>query len=121
MGVVPEYDLILKKSFSYGEEHHPDAPVQHHTGFANSVAYAVTGLTGGYGGPTMREHLASQLVISKYGLGNGRCTFEEAVELLEECCYGKITMAHASILECEYCYGDAPGEIEEAERLLMTA
>ena len=121
MGIVPEYDVLLDRAFEYGEKHHPDAPVQHHAGFANSVAYAVTGLVGGYGGPTMRQHLASQLVISKYGIGAGRCTFEQAVELLEECCYGKITLAHASILACEYCSDDAPGEIEEAERLILTA
>lgn len=54
-----EYDLILKEAYEHGLRLHPDAPKEHHSAFANSVAYAIAAVYGGYGGPSMREHLAS--------------------------------------------------------------
>ena len=69
---MENYDSILERAFEYGKSQHPDAPAEHHAAFANSVAYAMTGASGGYGGPSMREHLASRLVISKFGAGANR-------------------------------------------------
>ena len=118
---MENYDSILKRAYEYGKNQHPDAPAEHHAAFANSVAYAMTGASGGYGGPSMREHLASRLVISKFGAGANRCTFEQATELLDDCCYGKLTLQHALMLDDEHCFDDAPGEIDIAHELLATA
>lgn len=109
-----EYDLILKEAYEHGLRLHPDAPKEHHSAFVNSVAYAITAVYGGYGGPSMREHLASQLIIHKFGTGEGRCDFNQATELLDKCCYGELTRAHAHVFLNEECIGDAPGEPERA-------
>lgn len=45
-------------------------------------------------------------------------TFEQAVEAVEQCCYGPLTYEHACMLDVEHCFDDAPGEVEEARRLL---
>lgn len=120
MDSIKEFDRALEKAFELGKERHPDAPQEHHAAFANLVAYAMTANSGGYGGPSMRENLGARLIVAKFGTGAGRCTFEQAVELVEECCYGKLTLEHAQMLEQEYCF-DAPGEVEVARKLLATA
>lgn len=114
---MKNYDSILERAFEHGKSQHPDAPAEHHAAFANSVAYAMTGASGGYGGPSMREQLAGRLVVREFGTSANRCTFEQATELLDECCYGELTLQHALMLE-EHCFGDAPGEVEEAKKLL---
>ena len=114
------YNNILREARRIGEERHPDAPAEHHSAFANSVAYAVTGWSGGYGGPSMREHWASRVVARRFG-GSGHCSFNEAVAALDECCYGPLTLEHALMLECEHCFDDAPGEVEAARQLLAQA
>lgn len=118
---MKDYNGILREARRIGEERHPDAPAEHNAAFANSVAYAVTGASGGYGGPSMREHWASRLAISTFGVGAGRCSIEQAISALEECCYGPLTLQHALMLECEYCFDDAPGEVEAARQLLTQA
>ena len=113
---MKDYSAILERALVLGKERHPDAPSQHHAAFANSVAYAVTRMSGGYGGPSMREHWASRIVASS--CGRQSCSFEQAVELLEENSYGPLTTEHALMLELEYCFDDAPGEQEAAKKML---
>ena len=117
---MKDYNNILQEAWRIGTEHHHDAPAEHHSAFANSVAYAVTGWSGGYGGPSMREHWASRVVARRFG-GSGHCSFNEAVAALDECCYGPLTLEHALMLECEHCFDDAPGEVEAARQLLAQA
>lgn len=112
---MEDYSCILEKAWCLGKERHPDAPSQHHAAFANSVAYAVTRMSGGYGGPSMREHWASRIVASSFG--SQPCSFEQAVELLEENSYGPLTTEHAMMLDVEYCFDDAPGDQEAARKM----
>lgn len=116
---MKDYNAILEKAMVLGKERHPDAPAEHHAAFANSVAYAVTRMRGGYGGPSMREHWASRVVASSFG--GQSCSFEQAADLLDECCYGPLTMQQALMLEVENCFDDAPGEQEAARKLLAKA
>lgn len=118
---MDNYDSILKEAYEYGERRHPGAPSAHHAAFANSVAYALTGASGGYGGPSMREHLAIRLITDGFGSGAGCRTFEQVAELIDECCYGPLTRQHAMMLRCCHCFGDPPGEVETAHGLLATA
>ena len=116
---MKDYSAILERALVLGKERHPGAPSQHHAAFANSVAYAVMRMSGGYGGPSMREHWASRIIASAFG---GRsCSFEQAIDLLDECCYGPLTVQHACMLDCEYCFDDAPGEVEQARKLLAAS
>ncbi|MBQ3441445.1 hypothetical protein IJG27_04035 [Candidatus Saccharibacteria bacterium] len=112
------YDLIFNKASEYGKKYHPDAPSEHHVAFANSVAYAVTGETNGHSGVSMRERLAHRLILGSFGFKKKRCTFDQAAELLDGCCYGMLTVQHAMIFDSERCYNDAPGEPEIARNIL---
>ncbi len=107
---MPDYEVILSRARQLGEERHPGAPAEHHSAFANSVAYAVTGASGGYGGPSMREHWCSRL-IAREGIA-GELDFEHAVAICEQACYGPLTVQTARMLAAEHCFDDAPGEQE---------
>jgi hypothetical protein len=111
-----EHDEVLERAMKLGKEKHPEAPQHHHAAFANTVATLVTGWSGGYGGPSMREHWAGRVAESKGS--DGSFSFEDAVTAVEEACYGSLTIDHARMMEDEHCFDDAPGEIEEAQRLL---
>jgi hypothetical protein len=114
-------DIFYRKALVLGKKKHPSAPAEHHAAFANSVVYAIMARTYGAGGPSMREHLASRVIAQKFGAGANRCTFEQAAETLDDVCYGELTLQHAWMLEEEYCFDDAPGEVEAAQKLLATA
>ena len=55
-----EYEEILQRARQLAEEQRPEAAVQKKSAFANSVAYLATGWSGGYGGPSGREHPAAR-------------------------------------------------------------
>ena len=108
-------DDILRRAFMLGQERHSRAPPEHHAAFANAVSFAVTGWTGGYKGPSMREHRARDIILQA-GLP-GMIRFDEAVLLVEEACYGPLTREIALLLCQEHCRGDALGDLEEAIRI----
>lgn len=109
---MDEYNNVLERAFELCKERHPDAPAEHHGAFANSVSYLVTGFSGGYGGPSMREHYTCRQEIG------GKCSFGEAVAIAESICYGPLTLEIARMVVEEHCYDDALGEFQEAIRLL---
>jgi hypothetical protein len=107
--VVLDYHDILEQAKKYIEERHPEASPQKRAAFANSVAYLVTGLSGGYGGPSVREHAAARL----YGPG-GRHSFEEACRLLEQDdgpIFGPISELHRACWRDEFCFDDDPEDL----------
>lgn len=106
-----EYHEILEKAKRIVEERKPQASVQKKAAFANSVAYLVTGMAGGYGGPSVREH-----AVARYY--PGRYSFEEAVELLlkeDGPIFGPLTEVHRRCWEEEHCFDDDPRDVEELE------
>ncbi|MEK7452632.1 MAG: hypothetical protein AAB614_00170 [Patescibacteria group bacterium] len=111
-----EYDEVLKLAMKLGKERHPEAPQHHHAAFVNSVQTLVTGWSGGFGGPSMREHWACRVAKAKDTVG--QFSFDDAVTAVEEACYGQLTLDHANMLEEEHCFDDAPGEVETAQWLL---
>jgi len=62
-----EYSDVLERAMAWASENHPNASSQKKAAFANSVAYAVTGASGGYGGPSVREHAACRIVHQAIG------------------------------------------------------
>lgn len=118
MDMLKKFDVTLKRAMEYGKKKHPNAPVEHHAAFANSVAYAMTGMSGGYGGPSMREHWASRIIVSSFGAGFDRCTFEQAIEAVEECCFGELTYEIALMSQCEHCIDDCEADLVRAKELL---
>lgn len=107
---INNYSEILKQAFELGKQKHPDAPNQHHAAFANSVACFVTGASGGYGGPSVREHAAERLGSSHKPMGGWE--FEEAVKFCTEPCYGEMTELHYALFREEHCFDDAPQDLE---------
>ena len=120
MEKLKEFDEILEMAMRYGKERHPNAPFEQYAAFANSVAYAMTGMSGGYGGPSMREHWASRIIVSLFGVKADRCLFEQAVEAVEECCFGELTLEMALMSRCEHCFDDSEADLAEAEHLLSS-
>lgn len=123
-----DYTQILENAMAWGEQHHPDASGQRHCAFANSVSYLVTGGSGGYGGPSIREHCVTYALAGDgYNEGGlqfpdgrlpraGDWEFEKACEFAEPICYGALPAMAAKIAQQEQCFGDDPEDIAELQR-----
>lgn len=109
-----EHQDVLQRARLLAEERRPDASAQKHAAFANSVAEMVTGVSGGYGGPSVREHVVGRMY------GSVRCSFEEATELLLDDkgpIFGPLTEQHEFCWDSDesgcYCFDDDPLDVEE--------
>ena len=107
---INNYSEILEKAFELGKTNHPESPNQHHAAFANSVACFVTGASGGYGGPSVREHTAERMGSRKKRMGEW--DFNEAVKFCDSQCYGELTKYHKEIFKVEHCFDDAREDLE---------
>lgn len=99
---------ILKKALEWAKEHHPDAPIEHQCAFANAVLEKVTGMSGGYAGPSAREMACSYANGRTLGIEGGltllfpdgsipmpgEWSFEQACSFCEPLCFGAITNLH---------------------------
>ncbi len=106
------YDEILERAMAVVKEKRPRASNFKKAAFANAVSVLVTGVSGGYGGPSVREYVAE----SKYG--GRRRSFEEACTLLladDGPIFGPITDLHRMFWEDYDCFDDDPKDIEELE------
>jgi hypothetical protein len=126
----------LRQAMQWAKDKYADAPIQHKAAFANSVAYLVTGASGGFGGPSVREHLVSWSLAGKSGkvealnVGGealtamypdgsmpmaGQWEFDAAVAYCASICFGDITVHRQQalqILEREHCFDDLPADLE---------
>jgi hypothetical protein len=101
---------ILEKALAWAKERHPDAPVQHQCAFANSVQYLCTGWSGGYGGPSVREHACSHALVGNSPMP-GDWEFEAACKFVEPICFGLIARLHFDCWRSENCFDDAPEDL----------
>lgn len=101
---------VLEQAMALVKEKKPNASPQKCAAFANSIQSLVTGWSGGYGGPSVREHVACRM----YG---GRLhPYEKACELLltdDGPIFGPLTELHYLCWEHEHCFDDDPHD--EAE------
>lgn len=128
-----EIEEIIKDACAWGEERYPNAAVQRHRAFINSVAYLVTGVSGKYGGPTIRQHCVA-LALAGDGENHfngffwiqlydervkraGKWSFPEACQFAEPICYGKLpSIAKEFWKEHKHqCYDDDPLDLVELE------
>lgn len=122
-----EYDSILEKAMELAQTI-SDNP--YHCGaFANSVAHLVTGWSGGYGGPSIREHICSHFLA---GDGNnfysqefgvtiqipdgrlphpGNWSFDHAAEFCKPICFNELSRYALKVVAMEYCFDDDPQDI----------
>lgn len=128
--------MILQDAVAWAQANYPDAPLQHRAAFANSVAYLVTGFSGGFGGPSIREHLVSWSMAGETGEVSaveiagqamtaiipdgslpspGYWDFESATAWCENFCFGPIEDYRdraLQIMEREHCFDDAPEDLD---------
>lgn len=126
----------LKKAMEWANVNYPAASVQHKAAFANSVAYLITGASGGYGGPSLREHLVSWSLAGSTGdvgtisvngeaiaflkpdgslTAPGQWDFDTAIAHCEPLCFDppeKHKSALIKIQEREYCFDDDPEDLK---------
>lgn len=100
---------ILEEALNIARIEKPSASVQKHAAFANSVLYLISGGSGGYGGPSVREHAACHKYAGeKYSL-------KEAIFLLlndDGPIFGPITDLHRYCWKNENCFDDDPEDVE---------
>lgn len=107
-----QFDDDLHRALDIARKERPQASPQRHAAFANSVAYLVHGWSGGFGGPSVREHAAS------WTFGTKRLSFDEAVQaLLDEqgVIFGSLADIHRQCWENEYCFDDDPDDLKQFE------
>lgn len=126
-------EKVLYQAKAYGEQRHPDASNYKHCAFANSVIYLMTGASGGFGGPSLREHCVTwslagdglnvpvntsigRLVIQSSDgrlprAGSKEWTFEKACEFAEPICYGILPAIAKKISYCEPHFNDDPEDL----------
>lgn len=112
-----DWATVVAQAQAWGLQNYPDAPRQHHAAFVYAVSLAVTAHTG-HPRCSMREHRAVQIVCS-CGMPPGQISFDQAVKLVEETCYGPLTRDIALMLNTKHCLDDAPGEKRIAIGLLI--
>lgn len=115
---LDQYSEILEKAFKEGQKRHPEAPNAHHRSFANSVACFYTGASGGYGGPSCREHAAERAGGAVAPMGSWE--FSESAEFCDRWCYGEITDLHYTMFRDECCFDDAEEDLEVLRRFRAT-
>jgi hypothetical protein len=101
---------LLKKAWEIADERMPNASAFHKAAFANSVATILTGGSEGYGGPSIREHVAVEM------FGNSGMKFEEVVEELiksEGLIFGPLRQEHLEAWDKlgHICFDDDPKDL----------
>jgi hypothetical protein len=130
---IMDYHNILEKAREWGCQKHPQANNYRHAAFANSVAYLVVGVSGGYGGPSIREHAVSYAIAgdgfnlpANTSMGtltvqfpdgrlpsSGEWDFDSACLFAEPIVYGRLPASSRKIIQQEHCFNDDPADLEE--------
>lgn len=100
------YDEVLRNALRVADEAHPDSHPYRRAAFANAVAAMLTGVSGGYGGPSVRENAVRRL-------GQSTQDFDEACKLAEPIVFGPLTDLHRECWQQEYCFQDDPADLKE--------
>jgi hypothetical protein len=112
-----EFGDVAQRALQVACACHPAAAPQRHAAFANAVADAVTGLSGGYGGPSVRE-LAARVVIA-----GARLDFVAAVTRLigdDGPIFGPLTDVHRQVWDERECRDEDPQRRRGADVLVAT-
>lgn len=105
------YPPILETAMRIAQAEQPEAGVYRQAAFANSVAYLCTGWSGGYGGPSIREHTTCKVGVSRYR-NAGEWSFEDACRFTARWCFGRMNFQHRVCVDGEHCFGDDPQDVE---------
>lgn len=125
----PEW--ILKEALEWAKHNRPNSSLQNKAAFANSVSYFITGFSGGFGGPSIREHLCSwslgtvtsvsiegetmmAIVPSDLPMP-GNWELNDAIVHCDQICFGPIDQYRnqmIQIMEREPCFDNDPSDLE---------
>jgi len=101
---MTRFTEVLGQALNFAKAHYPDESLEKKASFANSVVFGVTGMEGGYGGPSIRE-----LVANKY---MGECSsFEDACSQASRFVFGQLTAEHARHWQTGCCVDDDPEDV----------
>ena len=114
---IDQFDEDVGNAMAIIQEYKPESSPQRKAAFANCVAYLTTGVSGGYGGPSIREHAVGVLYAGSSML------FREAVKLCmsdKGPIFGPLTDLHLDIWyeESDICFDDDPQDSAELEKEL---
>lgn len=132
-----DFDECLEEAHQFGIKQYPEASAYKHAAFANSVVYLITGWSGGYGGPSLRQHAVTWMAVLQgdgmegsaiLGLQSflpdaryprpGEWQFEAACAFAGPIVYGELSENEGlrnlliKISEREYHYGDDSEDLE---------
>lgn len=107
-----QFDEDVGDAMAIVQEYRMDASPQRKAAFANCVAYLTTGVSGGYGGPSVRE-----LAVG-YRYAAASMLFRDAIKLCMSDTgpiFGALTRLHGDIWEDmrEICFDDDPEDIRK--------
>jgi hypothetical protein len=109
----------LEAARRWGEEHYPNASPQKHAAFANSVTYAAYRMSGGYGGPSIREHAANKALNDSPVEWQDR-TEQEIYQFVAPFCYGPLTSLHREVWDDkrlrDISFDNDPADVAELNR-----
>lgn len=109
----------LEAAMQWAREHYPTASASKHAAFANSVVYAAYRMSGGYGGPSIREHAASKAINDSDVNWQDRPE-EETYTFLAPIIFGALTDLHRSIWDDkrmrEISFDNDPADVTELNR-----
>jgi hypothetical protein len=125
-----KWQEIRDLAMEWAIDNRPKADQNHREAFANSVAYLVTGASGGSHGPSLREHLVSWSLMGRMGrVGVGGVTviypdgslppagnwsFDEAIAYASPLCFDDPEKHIDKLLQIsgsEHCFDDAEVDI----------
>jgi hypothetical protein len=120
----------LNLAMVWAQARYPDSSTQHKCAFANSVAYLVTGYSGGFGGTSLREHLVSWS-LGDVGSTNingetmttitpkltlpGKWQLEAAIAHAAPLCFDAASNYRDRLIqiqEREHCFDDNPADLD---------
>ena len=109
--LADEFTGVLERAMGYARDHYPQASPQHRAAFANSVAYLCTGTSGGYGGPSVREHAATRAYAHRMPMSEAEAIYELADP--DGVIFGPIGDVHRACWRDEHCHSDDPADVAE--------
>lgn len=111
---VKAFDEIIdgKEVNDFINKYYPNTSSYKKCAFKNSVAEAVTGISGGFGGPSIREYASPKQVNN----------LQEALEKCAITCFGELTEKHLFFYKNRFdgypSFNNDPQDLEELEKML---
>ena len=111
---VKAFDEIIdgKEVNDFINKYYPNTSSYKKYAFKNSVAEAVTGISGGFGGPSIREYASPKQVNN----------LQEALEKCAITCFGELTEKHLFFYKNRFdgypSFNNDPQDLEELEKML---